>query len=179
MRFAMTPLVRPLLAAVLVAAGASALCCSGEPRAAAPPGSDSGLPPPPAHPPPLPAGLLFESPGLDLGPIAPGEEREVEAAWRRTGAGPLRVLGVRTGCGCLSASGLDGTLAPGERGTLRLRIRARERIGPFSLEVRVHLDRGAESDGAREAVLDLPLRGTVTRAPGGRGDEAGPGEGGG
>lgn len=87
-----------------------------------------------------PARLVLLEPTVDLGALDPGVQRELSLPWRRAGVGPLRVLAVRTGCGCVVAQGQVGVLAACARGMLRLRLRAPRRRGPFVHHVRVLTD---------------------------------------
>ena len=64
--------------------------------------------------------------------------RVVELPWRRTGEGPLRVLGVRTGCGCALVEDPPRLLPAGARGALRLKLHPRMRNGPFLVRLRVY-----------------------------------------
>jgi hypothetical protein len=109
---------------------------------------------------------------VDLGALRPGEERALDLPWRREGAGSLRLLGVRTDCGCSSAQAPPGPLAAGSRGALAVRVRAPGRPGPFSTRVRWYTDAPGPYDRhetllrgwvdapvvARPAALDLGRR---------------------
>jgi hypothetical protein len=136
-----------LLSAVVAAAVAAAR--SGSPlRLAAP--RDA----PPA------AALRFETTTADLGSVPPRAERDVEVAWRREGPGDLRVLAVKTGCGCVRSDGLPPVLSAGASGRLRLRVGGRSTPGPFSVAVRAFTDAPPPDD-----VATLRVRGFVGDRP--------------
>jgi hypothetical protein len=104
----------------------------------------------PARGPPASA-LVLDPDDVDLGEVAPGEPRVVDVAWSWPGPGPLRVLSVETGCGCLVAEGLPATLPEGGAGVLSLRVAGRRHAGPYELGVSVRL----EAEGVREQHVRL------------------------
>lgn len=87
------------------------------------------------------SGLVVCCGEVDLGDVDAGEALVVEVPWHRVGDGPLHVREVRTGCGCLVATGLAAVLAPGESGRLRLEVHVPQRAGPFEVSVQVLTDR--------------------------------------
>ena len=101
-----------------------------------------------------PARLVLEPRSVDLGALAPATEREVEVAWRRAGAGALKVLAVESDCGCATVQGPRGILPAGARGRMRILVRGRRRPGPFEGVVRVYTDAPPPHDS-----LPLSLRG--------------------
>jgi len=119
-----------------------------------------------------PPGLVFDQPALDLGRIPASKSFEVSLPWHRTGAGSLRVLGVRSDCGCALARGPSGRLRAGAKGNVLVRLAARKQHGPFSLAVRLYSDGAPPADrvlarvrgyvetplGLRPARLDLGRR---------------------
>ena len=93
-----------------------------------------------------PPGLVFDQPALDLGRIPASKSLEVSLPWHRTGAGSLRVLGVRSDCGCALAKGPSGRLEAGAKGIVTVRLGARKQRGPFSLAVRLYSDGAPPAD---------------------------------
>lgn len=104
-------------------------------------------------------GLLFlEPPALDLGVVAPASRHETRLAWRREGAGPLRLLAQDLGCGCLGLTGLPEVLPQGGSGSATLTLGASVEPGPIDTYVRLVLDRPAPDD-----VLRVPVAAYVGR----------------
>ena len=92
-------------------------------------------------PPVAASGLVVCCGYVDFGDLDPEDSVHVEIPWHRVGAGVLAVREVRTGCGCVRATGLPETIARDAQGTLALDVRVPSRPGPFSLAVQVLTDR--------------------------------------
>ena len=92
-------------------------------------------------PPVVASGLVVCCGYVDFGDLDPEDSVHVEIPWHRVGAGVLAVREVRTGCGCVRATGLPETIPRDAQGTLALDVRVPSRPGPFSLAVRVLTDR--------------------------------------
>lgn len=110
-----------------------------------------------------PAGRAAEPPRLELeaheialGRLRPGEERRAQVGWRRRGAGVLRVLGVRSACGCALVDPLPRELPAGASGSLGLRLTARRAPGPQRHRIRIVTDAAPGLD-----VLDIWIGGHV------------------
>lgn len=135
------------------------------------PSPEGGLPAAP--------GLLLEPRDIDLGCLEPGARREVALAWRREGLGPVKVLAVESGCGCLGLTGLPCALPEGAAGTALLVLKAGADPGPIETTTRVVLNLPPPADVlrvrlrayvgrnvvVRPAWLDLGLRTAASRAP--------------
>ena len=85
-------------------------------------------------------GLVFAESVRTLGAVPPGAPLRVALPWRRTGTGSLRVLGLRSTCGCAVVDGPRGQLRAGASGVVTLRLHMRRRRGPFSVAVRLYTD---------------------------------------
>jgi hypothetical protein len=91
-------------------------------------------------------GLTLALETLDLGCLEPLERHEIPVAWRRVGPGDLRVLALRTGCGCAALCDLPTTLPAGAHGTLRVVLHAPGDHGPLDIPLRVVTDARAPGD---------------------------------
>lgn len=90
---------------------------------------------------PGPAGvpaLIFEPAVHVLGAVSTEAPSVVPLPWRRTGAGPLRVLGTRLDCGCAALDTLPEVLAAGSCGQMQLRLHPPRHPGPFRVQVRIY-----------------------------------------
>ena len=127
-----------LLTAVLLAAALATWRALPAPQARSVPlASDPGG---------LPPGLVLERETLDLGCLEPSERREIPLAWRRVGPGDLRVLALRTGCGCAALLDLPTSLPAGAHGTLRAVLHAPSDLGPLDIPLRIVTDARAPHD---------------------------------
>lgn len=66
--------------------------------------------------------LELETTAMELGDVVNGDIVEREVAVRNTGEAPLVVGSVSTSCGCTSATLTPMTIAPGETGTLHIKM---------------------------------------------------------
>ncbi len=64
--------------------------------------------------------IALETSALELGEMPNGEIAEREVVVRNDGDAPLVVESVTTSCGCTTAAVEPSTIAPGERGVLRI-----------------------------------------------------------
>ncbi len=99
---------------------------------------------------------------LDLGRLAADAQLDAEVPWERVGPGPVRVLDVRTDCGCAVVRPLPKILAEQACGRLPVRIRVGSRVGPFSVRVRIVSAGDPPADVATcrlRGYVDQPLRG--------------------
>jgi hypothetical protein len=103
-----------------------------------------------------PACLIVEPPELDLGLVDPGGAVELSLTWRRAGAGTLRLLATRTGCGCAALRDLPMRFEAGSRGRAGLSLRIPSEPGPLEVPVRLVLDAPPPHD-----VLTLRVRAFV------------------
>lgn len=109
---------------------------------------------------PLPAGaagplLVFDSETCDLGSLVQGERPECDFAFANGGDAQLRILEVVPACGCTTALPGPSTLAPGERGAVRVLFDSGDFTGEVVKEIEVR-----SNDPARPAVT-LRLRSLV------------------
>lgn len=106
-------------------------------------------------------GLGFEPSELDLGRLEPGERRSAAVSWLRTGPGPLTVLAVRPGCGCVEADGLPRDLPAGQAGRLRVTVVGPSRPGPFTDRVKIVTDAVDLGPQHASGIYELRIRGHV------------------
>jgi len=75
-----------------------------------------------------PPRIVFDQETIDLGAAQPGEVLEFTYAFRNEGSGALRLLELQPSCGCMVPSA-DRLVAPGEGGSIRVRIATDKLLG--------------------------------------------------
>lgn len=100
------------------------------------------------------AGMFFTGgQSVDLGCVAEADgvtERVVE--WENRGKKPLVITRIKSSCSCLSVDGERDVVAPGEKGTLRLRFNPHQRLGGVSYRVLIY---SSLSDKVPTAMLSV------------------------
>ena len=77
---------------------------------------------------------------VDLGVLAPGQERTVPFTLRNTGDRPVTLLGTESECGCTTAELRDTTIPPGGSLTVDVHFNGRVPAGRFTRSVTVRTD---------------------------------------
>ena len=77
---------------------------------------------------------------VDLGVLAPGQERTVPFTLRNTGDRPVTLLGTESECGCTTAELGDTTIPPGGSLTVDVHFNGRVPAGRFTRSVTVRTD---------------------------------------
>ncbi len=110
--------------------------------------------------------LVPEHAVLDYGVVGQDQEHTRTLALRNAGAQPLHDLGLRTDCGCYTASLSARTLAPGAEATLSVAFRTLTFSGPVTKSVVVgyRVEGGAEH--TLRVGLSLKVLGGVLAHPG-------------
>ena len=93
-----------------------------------------------------------------LGRFPAWEGRRLSVAVRNAGRGPVRLLGARSSCGCLSAEFRPCTLAPGEETSLEVSVAANSLSGEFRRALFL------ETDAPGEEFVKVEVSGTAVPA---------------
>jgi hypothetical protein len=110
-------------------------------------------------------GLRITPPAVDLGGIRGGTTRVSCFELANDGKQAVEIIAVQPGCGCLVPQLDRRTLAPGEKATLRLRVRALgQPNGPRSWNVRLRCRCGPE-ESEQLLVVSATVRNEVTVEP--------------
>lgn len=94
----------------------------------------------------------------DFGTFAEGSEVRHDFVFRNAGDAPLRILSVKTSCGCTAAAASPKPVKPGKTGKIDVSYDSRGRAGLFHKEVRV------TSDDPSSPTVDLQIHGQAMPA---------------
>ncbi|HUU21139.1 MAG TPA: DUF1573 domain-containing protein [Phycisphaerae bacterium] len=102
-----------------------------------------------------PAKLMLERKFVDMGPMAPGSERDVSVCVSNAGGERLIIRKVETGCKCVLAAMEPEAIDPGASATLNLKVRTLKHRGPYRTDIAIASN---DPDGVRRLTLcfDVP-----------------------
>ena len=91
-----------------------------------------------------------------------GEKHTQTFTFTNTGSAPLKILGVKTSCGCTSVGGWKQTVAPGEQGNFKVSLDTSRFIGsiskPVTLTTNASNVRGELHPSKSKRMFGYPLR---------------------
>jgi uncharacterized membrane protein len=103
------------------------------------------------------AKLEFESKDLTLPTVPRGEKASKTFYFTNTGTSPLKISGVKVGCGCMVADGWKQTVLPGERGSFQISLDTARQAGAVRKSILIT----SNATNIRGGVLTLLVKGEV------------------
>jgi hypothetical protein len=86
---------------------------------------------------PIHAQGLFSNTSHDFGLVPRGAQLHHSFSWTNSTANPLEIVELRTSCGCITATPLPRTLAPGQNGTIEVDMDTRKFVGIKNVVIHV------------------------------------------